>query len=339
MDKWNIVGEKLSINGMEAKAFKSKNARIEGPYDLGIFFRTYEQRGLVSSELLCEKSCSYSLIIFFEEDKDTELRKKYDPILVKQVNGCSKKVVLIDNMSLINDIDENIEKIFKKIPIECWVVNSNWFIDISGAPIPYFLGFMGYLRSSLIRPKLTLFNPTGKYNKANGGYSFTTGFDRNIWVPRLWGYPDHTLKWMYVFLLGFEGSRNSDVNNLCEPDKVKALLGSPGYYPEYVNEALERNEEFLKEAGLLTEGNSPDLLKADAADPVETWRVLQDIVNEQRGKTNLCFVPLGTKGHAVGSGLCALANGFPSILYHMPRSYNVRDAERGESIWKYEITL
>ena len=116
-------------------------------------------------------------------------------------------------------------------------------------------------------------------------------------------------------------------------------MSSPGYYPDYEKEALSRNESFLREIGLWIKHKKPDVIKTDAADPVQTWVALQEIVDEYRDKSNICFTPLGTKGHALGSGLCALANSTPTVLYHVPRAYSIRDVKRGEYLWKYEVNL
>ena len=338
--EWEKVGEPLKRNGIQATSFRSEDAGIEEHFELGIFFGTFEERGLVSSRLLQKRSCSNSVIIFFKEAKTEELRKKYDGILTHQVKACTKrdKLIKIENIE-IRDVEENLKTILKRIPSVCFASEAKWLMDLGGSPIPYFLGLLGYLRDMFPRPKFTVFNPTGEYGPEEGGYTFTSGFDRNIWIPRMWGYPNPALPWTYVFLLGFEGARTYDVLYRCEPQYVKALIGAPGYQQDYENEAISGNKVFLKENGLLAEDGVPNVLKADAANPVQTWAVLQDLVNKHRNKTNICFVPLGSKGHALGSGLCALANSMPAVLYHMPRTYSVRDVKRGKYLWKYEINL
>lgn len=338
--EWEKIGETVSLNGVQATAFRTENAGIEEHFELGIFFGTFEERGLISSRLLQNNSCSNSVIIFFKESKTEELRKKYDRILIQQVEQCTEpgKVIIIDNIE-IRDVEENLKVILHQIPSVCFGSQANWLIDLGGSPIPYFLGLLGYLRDMFPRPRLILFNPTGDYGQRESGYTFTSGFDRNIWVPRMWGYPNPALPWTYLFLLGFEGSRSHDISYKCEPQYIKALIGSPGYQQIYEEEVISRNKTFLKESGLLTKDTVPDVLKADAANPVQTWAVLQDLVNEYKSKTNICFVPLGTKGHALGAGLCALANSTPAVLYHMPRTYIVRDVKRGKYLWKYEVNI
>jgi len=338
--EWEKIGGPLKLNGIQATCFRSEGAGIEEHFELGIFFGTFEERGLVSSRLLQKRSCSNSMIVFFKEAKDEQLRKEYDDTLIHQVRDCTKpdKVIEIGDIE-IRDVEENLKAILKQIPSVCFVSEAKWLIDLGGSPIPYFLGLLGYLRDMFPRPKLTIFNPTGYCVQADGGYAFTSGFDRNIWVPRMWGYPDPALPWTYVFLLGFEGARSHDVLYRCEPQYMKALIGAPGYQQDYEEEAISRNKTFFRECGLLSEDGVPNVLKADAANPVQTWAVLQDLVKKHRNKTNICFVPLGSKGHALGSGLCALANSIPAVLYHMPRTYVVRDVKRGKYLWKYDIDL
>ncbi len=339
MEKWNQVGDSFSFQGIEAISYNSKNAQIEERFNLGIFFGTFEERGLTSSLHLQNNSCSNAINIFFDEAKDGELRRKYDPILKRQVTECTEQdVILIENIP-INNVQENLEIFLKRVPVDCWQPQATWFIDLGGAPISYFIGLLGYLRDMFPRPKLTLFNPTGDYGEEKHGYTFTSGFERNMWIPRLWGHPDPTLEWLYIFLLGFEGSRSMEVYNLCEPHSIKALIGSPGYLPIYEEIALKTNERLLRNTSLWIGDEQPDVIKTNAADPVQTWVVLQKLVKEYQNQFNICFVPLGTKGHALGACLCALASSTPAILYHLPRSYTISDTKRGEYIWKYEVTL
>ena len=338
--KWDMVGEPLSLNGVQATAYRAQDAAIDEHFELGIFYGTFEERGLVLSTLVQKRSCANSVMVFFREAKTEDLRKKYDRTLSLQVQDCTErdKVVRIDDIE-IRDVEENLRTILGQVPSACFVPEARWLIDLGGSPIPYFLGLLGCLRDMFPRPKVTVFNPTGDYGEEKGGYAFTSGFDRNIWIPRMWGYPNPMLPWTYVFLLGFDGSRTYDVSYRCEPQYVKALIGAPGYREGYEDEAISQNKAFLEEHGLLIADGSPDVLKADAANPIETWVVLQELVNEYRGRTNICIVPLGSKGHALGGGLCALANSAPAVLYHMPRTYSVRDVKRGRYLWKYEVTI
>lgn len=338
MEQWELI-EEYKHQGIELKALRSNNAPIGESFDLALFWSTFESRGLVSSNLLKEKSCTDSVIVFFEEEKETPLRSKNDKILIEQVTRCTKNPVTIINNISIKDIEESLRKIFSKIPQSSFRRNTNWFIDISGASTPFFLSTVAHLLKAFPSPSLVLFNPTGSYKDGTSyGFRFTSGFDRNIWIPSLWGQQDPSLPWTYVFLLGFNGDRSYEVLYRCEPKKVKALIGNPGYQKSYVAAAIKKNDTFLRQCGLWSDDGKHDLIMADASNPIDSWKKLQEIVIEERNRTNICFVPLGPKAHALGSGLCAITDGKSAVLYSIPRTYIVKDVPRGEYIWKYEIT-
>jgi hypothetical protein len=328
-----------SSNGIKAKVFYSKNSQIHEDFDLGIFFGTFESRGQVSSSLLKKSSCLFSIIVYFEDAKETSLRNKYDQLLKKQVQNCTKNPVIYLDQVLLKDISINLERLFAKIPRECLHLKAKWFLDIAGIPIPYFLAIIGYLRDIFPRPELTVFNATGSYDGIEEGFTFATGFDKNLWVPRFWGRPDPLLPRTYVFLLGFDGYRSHEVYYFCEPEKAQAVIADPGYKKEYALEPIERNKLFLRESGLWPDNSDPKIIKCHASDIVDIWRKLEALVVQEKNRSNVTFVPVGPKGHALGAGLCALADSRTSILYHMPRTFIVRDVGRGKYLWKYIINL
>ena len=89
MENWNQVGDSFHFQGVEATAYISKNAQLEEDFNLGIFFGTFEERGLTSSLHMHENSCSNAIVILFDEAKDGELRKRFDPSLKMQVTDCT----------------------------------------------------------------------------------------------------------------------------------------------------------------------------------------------------------------------------------------------------------
>jgi hypothetical protein len=305
---------------------------------LGIFFCSYESRTLASTgEILNSKSCNHSIIVSFDESSNTVSRTKYDPILKDQIATCSVNTPLMVYGS-IKDIVSLIENILSAVPEECWGQYSKWFLDISGAPTPYYLGLLGYLRDFFPCPKITVFNPTGIYDNLTESYTFTEGFDRVIWIPRLWGRPEPLFPKKYVFLLGFDGSRSYELFYKCEPDSVVAIVADPGYIDGYEKESLKRNKLFLQESGLWTRESDPTVIRVDASNPISMITRLREILSEDP-QYNYVFVPLGTKAHALGCGLCALIDGKPAVLYHMPRAYALNDVGRGKYLWKYEISM
>jgi hypothetical protein len=331
---WDLISEHRS-SGILARSYKSTDDPVEGDFSVGIFFGSFESRGLVSSTLLQNGTCETSIIVFFREMDDKGLRKKYDDLLHRQVKNCSiRDPILIENRS-ITEVEEILKDILLRIPEESYSGRKCWFIDTSVSPKPYFLGLLGYLRQRIESPALTMFNSTGYYEKdwnLSEAFSFTEGFEEYIWIPWLWGRPDPRLPWTYLFLLGFEGDRSYGTYDRFEPEYVNALISDPGYRPNYVKVAQERNRQFLEEA-------CPEIIYANAGDAVEAWVKIDECLEKARLATNICIVPLGPKPHALGGCLSALTDGVPAVLYLMPRSFKVRDVPRGDYIWKYELTL
>lgn len=332
---WDLITEHAA-SGIAARSFRTENDHIDDHFDVGIFFGSFESRGLVAAEHLKPQSCENSIIIYFKEIDNQGLRLKYDERLRELVEECTNnKPIMITDKSIMR-VDDILKEILESVPDDAISRNSRWFIDTSVSPKPYFLGLMGYFRHKLSRPSFTLFNSTGHYEKNVTpalAFSFTEGFESYTLVPWFWGRPDPRLPWTYFFLLGFEGDRSYATYDKFEPDFVKALISDPGYMPEYPEEARKRNHQFLEESCV------DEIIYSDAADPVSTWMKIQDAIADTLSKTNICIVPLGPKPHAIGGALRALEDDLPSILYLMPKSFRVRDIPRGKYIWKYEIVL
>lgn len=336
MSGWEKCNE-YCLNGISAKVYKSQNGSFRNEkFDLGIFFGSFESRALKSSELLDKHSLKDGIIVFFDEAKDSPLRKENDKKLLKKVRELSHQAPHIISDVSLQQIDNILSEIFFFIK-EKIDEGGKIFFDIGGAPIPFLVGFLGYLKTFLFPPAITFFNPTADYeqNSSNSHFSFTSGFFENILIPYFWGEPNLSLPRKFIFMLGHEGSRSLRIYQSCEPDMVDAVITDPGYKPEYPERAIKNNKLFLEESGLAV-----DMLKrADAADIVAAWRKLLEIIENDVDKFNICLVPLGTKGHAIGCALCALSIMSPAILYQIPRSYSIRDVPAGKEFWKYEINL
>jgi len=331
---WDMVSEYQS-HGITARSFKTKEGKIEGDFDIGIFFGSYESRTLESSKLLGANSCKTSIIIFFMETDKRGFRKKYDKEILKQVSICSSREPNVVSNRSINNVQDILNAILKIIPFSEYSEDKKWFIDTSSSPKPYFLGLLAYLRDKVFSPRITMFNSTAQYEKSNDpqeAFSFTEGFGQYIWMPWLWGRPDPRLPWTYLFLLGFEGDRSLGTYDIFEPDRVKAVISDPGYQENYPNEAKARNRQFLEEV-------CPEILYTNAGDAVETWVKIDKFIAEDRSNSNICFVPLGPKPHSIGACLSALTDGSPAIMYLMPKSHKIRDVPRGEFVWRYEIKM
>nr|HEX4317155.1 hypothetical protein [Kofleriaceae bacterium] len=108
---------------------------------------------------------------------------------------------------------------------------------------------------------------------------------------------------IFVALLGFEGTRARFVANSLDPvPTAYALVGLPGFRPEYPQYALMSNEEFLAENKA-----HANVRYAAAGCPFECMDVLADIHREHPG-AYMYLAPVGTKPHALGAILYSLDN-------------------------------
>jgi hypothetical protein len=344
--KWQATGEDTE-RGITVRTFACDHAdaasgsvadvAIRKGFALGVFFGTCESRGLVASRLLMAGACAHSLVVLFGNRDSRGLRDRYDSELLKQVKRCTTGgcVTVISGVSE-NEVDETLVRIAAAVPANAWGPDSEWFMDISAAPIPHFLGILGQLRRRPLAPRVQVFHPGGHYEKNEkdeaGAFAFTSGFEGHTWVPYMWGSPVPSLPWAYLFLLGFEGNRSYEIFDRFEPDYVEALIPKPGYQPDYARRTTRENRRFLDAA-------KPVRCYAPASDVNAAWRRIRNRLARMPEGHNLCIVPLGPKPHALAGGLAALRDGRPSVLCTLPRSYWAKDTAPGPRLWTYEISL
>lgn len=338
-NKWKDEGS-FTYNAIRGKSYScdSNYCDLSEQFDFGIFFSSFESRSLFSSSHLKANSCKYSLIIYFNEAAECELRKKYDKIIIDQIHNCSINPPICLNNVSIKDLKKTLLKIINSIPEELYKSTSKWFIDLGGAPTPYFLGLLGFLKNQSLPPLITIFNPTGNYGSINNDdqvFHFTSGFEKNTFIPNYWGIKDQALPRKYIFMLGHDDYRCFKIYEQQEPDEIEVFIAYPGYKPEYVEIAIERNKKFITECGI----KESEINKSCAGNISDTINKLKTIISIARDKKNICLVPLGVKAHALSCGICSLAEVFPSVLYNMPKTYEIKDINVGDKIWKYEITL
>jgi len=232
-------------------------------------------------------------------------------------------------------MEEGITSLLCRIVRSKLYPNDKILIDTSGAPMPFFLSILSYLRRLSSPPNIHLFHPTGEYPKpkAKRNYVFHTGHDRYMWTPWLWGQQDPSRKTTFVFLLGFEGNRALTVRSRFQPDTCFAVIGSPGYTSRYQRIAREKNKEFLKGVP------QSNVILAHAADVPKAWKTLQFNLGKLSETTNLCIVPLGTKSHGISAALFALSLVTPSIMYVLPKKFECIATKRGKMLWLYDIKV
>jgi hypothetical protein len=142
---------------------------------------------------------------------------------------------------------------------------------------------------------------------------------------RLSGPPDESDS-IFVALLGFEGTRARFVANSLDPvPTAYALVGLPGFRPEYPQYALMSNEEFLAENKA-----HANVRYAAASCPFECMDVLSDIHREHPG-SYMYLAPVGTKPHALGAILYSIANPQSTeLMYDHPQRKRDRTSGVGQ---------
>ncbi len=136
-------------------------------------------------------------------------------------------------------------------------------------------------------------------------FDLTVTFDGLAPLPgfaRLSGPLDES-KCLFVAMLGFEGSRPESLVFQLDPmPKVIPVVGVPGFQAEYPAYTVECNRTFLEECKA-----HQDIRFAKASCPFESFDVLAEI-RKDYSEHYMYLAPVGTKPHALGVVLYALAN-------------------------------
>lgn len=132
---------------------------------------------------------------------------------------------------------------------------------------------------------------------------------------------------IFVILLGFEGGRFWYVINQksLSYDKIKPIVGVPGYCIDYPYETYWGNRHPLQQTKAWERVEF-----AEANSIVDSYMTLKRISYEKRNP-NMVVAPIGTKPHAIGAILYAIKNSERvELLYDNPK----RSLHRTEGVGK-----
>jgi hypothetical protein len=336
MNNWEKI-DKLEIeNNISISCFRTKQEIISEHYNLGIIFSSLESRALEYGKLFSGKTFDRTLLVKFDFKEKDNLKNDLENY--QKLKKISKKGPIVINNLILENIKYNIKKIIINIPKESLNLNSRWFLDMTGAPLVYSIAILGFLKKIFPAPNIHLLNVSGIYKNSDVINNFTKGFNEDIWIPFFIGKPDFKSPSLYIFLLGFEGDRALSIYKKCDPVYVKAIIADPGYCEGYKKIALKKNRYFLKEVNI----EPRSVTTADVGNPIEVFKKVKKIVNRYKKsyeKINTVFVPVGPKPHALGAAIGAIEDSTISILYEIPLSYTLKEVERGNYIWLYEINF
>lgn len=139
---------------------------------------------------------------------------------------------------------------------------------------------------------------------------------------------------LFVPILGFEGARLDYVLGETEPalSDVFPVLGCPGFRLEYPFFSLAANQVALSNAELYER-----ILLARASCPFDLFDTLRRL-SVQRSCTFLRIALLGTRPHALGAVLFALARpGHTELIYDYPVA-KVGAAKGRSTLWVHDVS-
>lgn len=126
----------------------------------------------------------------------------------------------------------------------------------------------------------------------------------------------HRQEPIFVTMLGFEGGRLKYLITTQQPtlDKIRPIVGVPGYRIEYPFETYWGNRNSLKATKAWEH-----MEYAEANSIVDSYLTLNKISYDNRG-AHMVIAPIGTKPHAIGAILYAIKNPTKvELLYDNPK--------------------
>ena len=311
---------------------------IRGIYDLAIFTSSWDSRCICICDA-CEAQSRYGLLILFEGRDSVGLREKHDKRLIEYAASKCGNVEYVKGFSV--DVEGTWKQIFEKVlrfreyegrPIKI-------LLDLSTCPRYYALALVGCSLSYGIAEHISIFYAEGAYggrsmgSAASNEYVFSKGHWRTVPVPSLQGTFDPEKKRYYLVSVGFEGPKTLQVINREDPDSISILFPQPGFIRDYVAVTEAENRELIHSYKV----DDTEIIRVHAGDAVAVWKSLHEATIEKPYRDNVFYLCTGTKPHALGLALRALALGFPTVLYRVPERHNPLFVEPTGNFWRFDI--
>jgi hypothetical protein len=207
--------------------------------------------------------------------------------------GCTSKEVALDD----------------EAAIDAALSYGSILLDISGFQHHVWAPLLRSLHARNVKTRVLYAEPEEYKEHPNPSsaslFDLSVTFDGLAPLPgfaRLSGPIDES-KCLFVAMLGFEGSRPESLVFQLDPmPKVIPVVGVPGFQAEYPSYTVECNRTFLEECKAHHE-----IRFARASCPFESFDVLAEI-RKDYSEHYMYLAPIGTKPHALGVVLYALAN-------------------------------
>ncbi|WP_425252429.1 hypothetical protein ACPJXG_22775 [Janthinobacterium sp. NFX145] len=248
--------------------------------------------------------------------------------------------VLEADTERLSDVYERIRSLFwAAIGEQERTFPASIFIDVSTCPRYFSLALLGEAFRSGQVDQICLGYSEGKYPDAKPSYndleeiSFSDGAFQSIPVPGYYGEFEPSKEKLFFVSLGFDGWKTLNLLIRKEPERVVALLASPGGHTGYVERAM------LANAALIERFRIPDefILKATSGDAVEAWQRMTEAGVEKFNDENVYYLCSGNKPHSIAFALRAISLETPTLLYNSPVKYLPVEIDCNGTYWMYSI--
>ena len=290
-------------------------------FDLFIYCKTTELRSTRTLDIL--------------NDKDLHINDVIEVTLssFNNINSSKNNHVTKINCSFHDSI-EGVKKIISQV-IECTKRDKtkSILLDITGFIKPYFFRILkGLISVYEFEDVQIVYTEPRFYHKNLEEHPFSKGPGKIAEIP---GFGSHEgKKELLVIMLGFEGNRSLEILNEIDPHKTIAINGFPSYLLDYKDQSIILNKDFLFQSGC-----GKVITRASANDPIETFEVLETIL-EENSEHLITVAPLGTKPMALGSLMFLLKHPDSCrAVFSYPQEYVSKDhpAQQYGKTWFYRL--
>jgi hypothetical protein len=163
---------------------------------------------------------------------------------------------------------------------------------------------------------------------------FTRGSWRCIGIPgldRVDELPSRTGPKHCVVALGFDGEETYEVLRQLDVGRVTAIVPDPPVREEFVERCLAANNAVLSEWVSAT-----GLFRCGATDARGMVNLLARIPEDDCPR---CYLPFGTRPHALGMAVEALSSRSAMVLYRWPQSFVERSQISRGIVYAYTVTV
>lgn len=317
-----------------AKSSTHPEDLVPGKYDVLLMTSSWDRRCIPLTHITNINATIGMLLLFSKKDSHG-LREKHDAIVssyCKRVSGTFVTIFgdSLETKNLWETLRNNLINAHRAIGRPMSVL-----VDISTCPKFYSMAILACCFKERLAHRVTLFYSEGEYRSAANETEpvFTRGEWKAVTVPYMDGTWSPEKQKFFLISCGFEGPQTFRVALKADPERISLLYPDPGVVPAHTMKTEDSNRELRDYYKIPDE----QIVRAHAADAIETWKNLEDNPLEDPESENVHYVACGTKPHAIALVLRALAKDYPTVLYSVPDEHVVHDTYPRGTYWTYQL--